>query len=63
MNMKLKEFSAVAVENYIVGVTKEGHKVDRFENENYDKLAKYQETTVETIHVYDENTMFVTVKM
>lgn len=61
--MKLKEFDAVATENYIVGVTKDGHKIDSFENDNAKKLEKYIEADVETIHVYDENTMFVTVKM
>lgn len=61
--MKLKDFDDVALEDYIVGVIEGNNHIDMFHNDDYEKLEKYKNGTVSTIHVHDESTMFVTVKV
>lgn len=58
--MKLKEFDEVALEDYIVNVNKNGKLVAILEDS--EEKEKYQDATVLSIHVYDENTMVVNVE-
>ena len=60
--MKLEDFDRVTLTNYLVYVNKQGKRIDRFSNDDVEKLEKYQNAEIGSIDIFDEDTLLVRVE-
>ena len=60
--MKLKDFELVVSSDYLVYVNKLGKRIYKFDNNDVDKLKKYQNAEIVNIDIFDEDTLLVRVE-
>ena len=61
--MKLKDFDAIALSDYIVGVNRGMEHIEEFDCKNVNKKAQYSDCFIGSVHVLNKDQMAVNIEL